>query len=161
MMRQQRGFTLLEVMVATVLMAIAITGLLSSLRTSLYHAARLADYDRAAVLARRQMDELLLVKTLPKGIPMEGTFPPQVTGGVECGWKAVVTPFETMVLPGQMPPAGSRMMERIQLEVWWRHAEQRRSITVDAYRGARIEPADLAIFERMAADGGRGAGSGR
>ena len=57
-MKRNRGFTLLEVMVATTIMAIAVVGLLSSLSASLRNAARLTDNDRSALLARRKMDEL-------------------------------------------------------------------------------------------------------
>jgi type II secretion system protein I len=73
---RERGFTLLEVLVATTLMAVAVVGLLGSLRTSLSNAARLTDYDRAALLARRQMDELLAARLLPKGVPIEGAVRP-------------------------------------------------------------------------------------
>ena len=54
------GFTLLEVLVATTIMAIAVSGLLASLSTSLRVASRLTDYDRATLLAREKMDELLV-----------------------------------------------------------------------------------------------------
>jgi type II secretion system protein I len=40
----RRGFTLLEVLVATVIMATAVIALLSNLSTSLNNAARLTDF---------------------------------------------------------------------------------------------------------------------
>ena len=58
--KHRRGYTLLEVLVATSIMAIAVVGLLSNLSTSLSNAARLTDYDRASVLAKRTMDNLML-----------------------------------------------------------------------------------------------------
>ena len=53
-------------MVATVIMAIAVTGLMSAISTSLRNAARLTDYDRAALFGRQKMDELLIADGLPE-----------------------------------------------------------------------------------------------
>ncbi len=149
-MSGRRGFTLLEVLVATLLMAIAVTGLLSALRTSLSNAARLTETERGLTLARRQMDELLATRVLPRGMPFEGVFPPETTGGVEAGWRATVAPFEGQsAAPGQKPSPGSRMVERIHLEVWWRQAGRRRSMELDAYRGAIVTPEMLPLFDGM------------
>ncbi len=147
-MRARRGFTLLEVLVATLLMAIAITGLLGALRTSMSNASRLTETERGMALARRQMDELLATRGLPKGVPLEGRFAQETTGGVQAGWRALVAPFETSALPGQAPLAGSRMLERIHLEVWWMQGNLRRTMEVDAYRGARIEVDDLPLLQQ-------------
>jgi len=48
---RRRGFTLLEMLVASAIMGIAVTALLASLSASLHNAARLTEYDRAALLA--------------------------------------------------------------------------------------------------------------
>lgn len=149
-MSGRRGFTLLEVLVATLIMAIAVTGLLGALRTSLTNAARLTDTERGLALARRQMDELLVTRMLPRGVPFEGVFPPETTGGLEAGWRAQVVPFEGQtVAPGQKPPPGSRMVERIHLLVWWKQGEQRRTMELDAYRGIVVTPEMLPFIEGM------------
>jgi general secretion pathway protein I len=149
---RSRGFTLLEVLVATVLMGVAVAGLLGALRASLNNAARLVESERAAALARRQMDELLAMRLLPKGVPLEGRFTPEETGGAEAGWRAVVRPFEGMtVVPGTVPPVGSRILDRIQMEVWWNSGQARRSFTLTAYRSAMMTPADIPFFESMPA----------
>jgi general secretion pathway protein I len=49
----ERGFTLLEMLVATVIMGIAVVALLGNISTSMRHAGDLTEYDRAALLARR------------------------------------------------------------------------------------------------------------
>ena len=90
---RERGFTLLEVLVATVIMAAAVVALLSNLSTSLNNASRLTGYDRAVIVARSTMNELLTSQNLPKMAVMEGSWDRAVVG-VEGGWRARLTPFE-------------------------------------------------------------------
>ena len=139
----QRGFTLLEVLVATLIMSIAITGLLGALSASTRNAARLTDYDRATLLAKSKMDELLVDQHIKRNVPMEGAFEPGQTGGVTAGWSAVVTPFEHV--PNAQP--GMWVLDRVQLEVWWMTgspaAPTRHSFTLEGFRRGLLEPGDL------------------
>ena len=128
---KERGFTLLEVLVATTIMAIAVVGLLAGLSTSMNNAARLTDYDRASLLARRKMDELLLAPRLPHQVIIEGAFE-----SAPCNWRARVTPFE--MLPGAGP--GSQILERIELEIWWMKGDKRRNFTLDGFRKGLLQP---------------------
>jgi general secretion pathway protein I len=136
----RRGFTLLEVLVATVLMAVAVAGLLSNLSTSLRNASRLTEHDRAAMLARRKMDELLLVPRLPKYQILEGTWDRSVAGEMRGGWRAQLMPFERPPGAG----AGSLALDRLELEVWWMAGSQRRNFTLEGYRTAVLTPEDVA-----------------
>lgn len=147
--RSSTGFTLLEVLVASVIMAVAVTGLLANLRTSLGNAARLSDHDRASILARRQMDVLLADPNLPKGIAVEGAWPPEATGGMPAGWRAVASPFEVYVPSGPLAP-GQRFVERIELDVWWGPPERRRSVTIESFRMAISKEADAAAAQAAA-----------
>lgn len=136
----RRGFTLLEVLVATVLMAIAVAGLLSNLSTSLRNASRLTDHDRVAMLARRKMDELLLVPRLPKYQILEGAWDSSISGEMNGGWRAQLMPFERPPGAG----AGSLALDRLELEVWWMAGSQRRNFTLEGYRTAVLTPEDVA-----------------
>ncbi len=125
----RRGFTLLEMLVATAIMGIAVVGLLSNISTSLQHAGRLADYDRAALIAQRKMDELLLDARLPKDVPVAGKFDPAVTG-FDGGWRARVTTFEAPPNAGPAAP----VLERLQLEIWWTSGFRQRSLSLEGFR---------------------------
>ena len=133
-MRSRRGFTLLEVLVATTIMGVAVVTLLSALSTSVRNATRLTDYDRAALLARAKMDALLVDPALPRQIVMEQSLEASLLGGAKGGWRAQVTPYE------QGP--GDRLgLERIQLEIWWMSGSQRRSFGLDGFRRLVLPPA--------------------
>ena len=135
----RKGFTLLEMLVATMIMGIAVVGLLSNLSTSLRNAARLTEYDRAALLAKRKMDELLLDSRLPKDRVIEAQFDPATTG-VEGGWRARLATFEE---PPNAGP-GVSVLERVELQVWWMSGARRRTLSMEAFRTATILPPDLA-----------------
>jgi general secretion pathway protein I len=138
-MKHQRGFTLLEVLVATAIMGIAITGLLSGLAASSRNAARLTDYDRATLLAREKMDELLVDHKIPRKIWIERPYDPALVGGITGGWRARVTPFEAA--PGASP--GQWVLDRIELEIWWMNGATRRSFTIEGFRRSLLQPGDL------------------
>ncbi len=132
--RNQRGFTLLEVLVATVIMAIAITGLLSALTTSMTNAARLSERDRAITLARQQMNELQIDATAPKDSPISGLWDPALTGGRPCGWSALITLFD---VPAGATP-GDPALDRIHLEVWCGVDSEKRTFTMEGFRRGKV-----------------------
>jgi general secretion pathway protein I len=136
---RRRGFTLLEMLVATTIMGVAVVGLLANLSTSMRTAARLTEYDRATVLAREKMEELLLDQRLPKLVPIGGAFDNSLTGGADAGWRARVSPFEA-------PPnavAGMPILERVELEVWWGTGESKRRLSLEAFRRYVLTDADV------------------
>ena len=139
-MSSERGFTLLEMIVATTVMGIAVVGLLSGISGATRNAARLRDYDRAAQLGRLRMNELLLDPRIPRNSPISGTFDPSITGGLEAGWQARLETFERNPQPAQ----GQLSLDRIELQVWWMSGRERRSFTLDAYRQHVLQPYDLA-----------------
>ena len=83
------GFTLLEVLVATTIMAVAVASLLAALSTSLTNASRVTDSDRAAVIARRVMDDLISAPQIPRGQPLEHQLDFRETG-LNGGWRVPI-----------------------------------------------------------------------
>ena len=138
-MRGDRGFTLLEMIVATTIMAVAIVGLLSGLSGTTRSAARVRDYDRAVQLGRERMNELLVDLSLPHNSEVSGLFDPNQTGGLEAGWRARLTTFS-------LPPviqANMTALDRLELEVWWKSGDTTRTFTLDAYRPRAVTAADV------------------
>ena len=139
---RQRGFTLLEVLVATVIMAIAVTALLSNLSVALRTAGRVTDNDRAAMIARAKMDELLLQAELPHSVPLQGQFDPRQTGWQNAGWRAMVRPFEA---PPNAAP-GVPILERIDVEIWWDSSGARRSFALEGFRRGVMKDGDAGVL---------------
>ncbi|MEP6714306.1 MAG: prepilin-type N-terminal cleavage/methylation domain-containing protein [Terriglobia bacterium] len=131
----RRGFTLLEVLVATVIMGVAVTGLIVGLSQTVKNASRLADYDRAVMMGRTRMNELLLDASLPLDGAVEGRFDPSQSGGVESGWRAVLKPFE------QPPNAGpgTVILQQVALQIWWQPISgTRHTMQLESYRPMQI-----------------------
>ena len=139
-MKRQRGFTLLEMIVATTIMGIAVAGLLAGLSTSTRNAARLQDYDRAVQLGRVRMNELMLDRTLRHNSVVTGNFDPSQTGGLEAGWQARLTLYQ---LPPEVKP-GETAIDRLELEIWWASGDHRRTFTLDAFRPRILGAGDSA-----------------
>ena len=140
-MTGKRGFKLLEMVVATLIMAVAVVGLLSGISGATRNAARLRDYDRAVQLARLRMNDLLMDYLMPRDTQVSGNFDPALTGGIESGWRARLSNFE-------MPPSpapGQLALDRIELEIWWASGKEHRTFAVDAYRSRVLRPADVAV----------------
>jgi general secretion pathway protein I len=137
--RQARGFTLLEMLVATLIMGIAVIGMMSEITASMRNASRVTNRDRAALLARSKMDELLLDPQFPLDTPVEGALDPSLTGGVAGGWRARLMRFE-------MPPTpapGQQSLDRMSLEIWWMANNERRTFELSGYRTHVLRPEDL------------------
>jgi len=126
---KRSGFTLLEVLVATVIMGIAVSGLIVGLSQSVKNASRLADYDRAAMLARTKMNDLLLDTTLPFDGAVQGEF------DKDHGWRAVLKPFDSA--PNSGP--GSMILQQVALQIWWQPVSGTlRTMDLTGYRATRI-----------------------
>jgi prepilin-type N-terminal cleavage/methylation domain-containing protein len=132
------GFTLLEVMVASLIMAIAISALLVNLHGSLRNVDRLSGDDRAAVFAQHKMDELLADPTIGILAHLSG---PYLFGdnADRSGWSARTRPFE---YPPNMGGTNS-LLEEIHLEVWWTRGGEKKTFALNGYRAATLSAADM------------------
>jgi general secretion pathway protein I len=134
-MKSERGFTLLEILVATAIMGIAVAGVMNGLASSSRNASRITQYDRAAMLGRLKMDELLADDAAPINRMLAGNYRPIESGGVQAGWQGRIVPFETPAL--EMAP-GVQVVERVELEIWWMDGPTRRSFTLEGIKRGLI-----------------------
>jgi prepilin-type N-terminal cleavage/methylation domain-containing protein len=132
------GFTLLEAMVASLIMAIAISALLVNLHTSLRNTERVSSYDRASVFAQHKMDELLADPTLGVLARVAGPYLPDADP-MQSGWSARVRPFE---YPSNLGSSVS-LLEEIHLEVWWLRGGEKKSFALNGYRAAMLTREDM------------------
>jgi general secretion pathway protein I len=128
MKKSQRGFTLIELLVATVVLAVAIGGLMQSLSGSMRVANRITDRDRAAMLARRKMEELMTERRLPRHQIIEGP-----------GWRARIVPFE---VPPNVAP-GTPIIDRIEVEVMWMSGPDQRTFALEGFRRHYLRPEEF------------------
>lgn len=126
----RKGFTLLEVIVATAIMATAVIGLFSLVTQSLSNAALVREYDRAAMLARTQMNELIALDKPPIGRELQGKIDDRTQ------WEAVIEPWE---VPGAAA-AGSSFLARIDLKLSWESNGRRRQVELEGFRRVRATP---------------------
>jgi prepilin-type N-terminal cleavage/methylation domain-containing protein len=133
-MKKTAGFTLLEVLVAAMIMGIAVAGVLSGLAAASRNVSRLTQYDRATLLARQKMNELLVERATPRNQPFAGTW----DSVPDAGWTATVTPFEAA--PGSGP--GQWDVDRVELEVWWMDGATRRAFSLEGFRRGVLQQGD-------------------
>ena len=138
-MSGKRGFTLLELIVASAIMAIAVVGLMAGLSGATRNAARLRNYDRAVQLAQLRMNELLLDDRFPRNTLVEGVFDASLSGGIEAGWRSRREMFEA---PPALAP-GQLALDRIALEVWWIDDRERRTLTMESYQRRVLRAEDV------------------
>jgi len=138
--KRESGITLLEMLVAATILAIAVVGLMTGLSGTTRNAARLQDYDRAVQLGRTRMNELMLDLRLPRNATVSGTFDRSQSGGMDAGWRARLSQFS---LPPVMR-AGEAGLDRLELEIWWKSGTATRTYTLEAYRPRPIRNEDVA-----------------
>lgn len=123
------GFTLLEVLVASTIMAIAVGTIFATLSTSLRTASRITVRDQAALQAQRILDDLLSDTTLPRDRQLQGHIN-AAQAGLEADWRAQVATVESS--------PGGFVVDRVALELVWRNAGGKPgSIQLNGYRTTR------------------------
>ncbi len=127
--RQQHGFTLMEVLVASMLMATVFVAVVSLMSQSLRNIERMRPHETALLHAREKMTEVLLRDELR----LERT-----TGRWDdgYGWQLEVTPLFSAEPP--LAP-GTPALFKVRVEIAWGEPEPR-TYAVETTQSARLAP---------------------
>ena len=87
-MKPERGFTLIEVMVALAIVALALTAMASSMNTMIDNANTMRERTYASWIAQNKIVEIRLAGELPEVGTNSGELE---YGGTEWGWRTVIS----------------------------------------------------------------------
>lgn len=128
-MKRQRGFTLLEVIIAFGVFALALTLLLGTLSGSARQVRDAADAGRAALYARSMMSEVGVGEPLAPG-RSEGEF-----DDGRYRWTVEVAPYvDTTRPPAVLQDVGAAQLVRLRMIVAWGDGGPRQRLQVDSLR---------------------------
>ena len=134
---KQRGFSLLEVIAAVLLLALAFTALMQVAASATNLTARAAERSEAALWARSLLDSAFALQP-PQPGQSEGRFDARYR------WRLAVTPWQGDALgspprPGQIGP----QLYRLDLDVLWGEGRQQRHAHFSSLRIASLPPPGL------------------
>jgi general secretion pathway protein I len=129
----QKGFTLLEVLVATIILAVAVSALMANLSTSTANLFKVNDLDRLTFLSKRKMDELLSVQNIPRGVVLEGVLETDISNKATAGFSARIMPL------GPINQYSGDRLERVRLETWLQSGSRRRTLLLESFRTVKVQ----------------------
>lgn len=122
-MSGHRGFSLLEMTVATLLLTVAATGILGAVGESLAAVRSTREREVAIELSRSAMNEILTMRPLPVGEQVRGSF------SGRSGWLAVAESDDRFGTDAN----GARLL-LIRLEFWWLEEGERKTMALETRR---------------------------
>jgi type II secretory pathway pseudopilin PulG len=123
-MKHTRGFTVLEALVAVVIMGSAVAAISGVLSTSLRNIGRAEDYERVTLLARAQMNELLALPPWKDGTTWSG----QWAGDYHWTARAEV------ILPARGADSAGYFLVRMTLVGVWKTTRGQKTYTLETAR---------------------------
>jgi type II secretion system protein I len=122
---REAGFTLIEVLVATVIAALALVALLESFSSGLSTVSRLAERDRAALLAQSVLEAVGARELLTEGVETG-----QASDGVE--WRTTTRRRDDLIYSD--PTKILVVPYEVEVEMAWRDGRRSRSLTFRTIR---------------------------
>jgi general secretion pathway protein I len=122
-MRSERGFTLVEALIAFAILAIVLVALYETMGTSVSGIGRAGRLDEAVLIAESRLAEIEALRTAPQG-EVEGS-----VEGTAYRWR-----IEPVADATPEPPefaASPLRLQKIKLRVLWREGEVKREVVVE------------------------------
>jgi general secretion pathway protein I len=127
--KRQRGFTLIEVVVASAVFGIAATAIFSLLSSSLSNIKRVQDIHRFQLAGQEMMNRVLLLESLPPGDKIEGKLK-QLDGR----WVVTISPWIPKTLENNTPEA----VMKIDVEILWNGRAGERSVRLETVKASAL-----------------------
>jgi general secretion pathway protein I len=127
-MKAERGFTLIEVLVAAAVLGITASALFGLFSKSLFNIGRVEELHRYELAAQNVMNRVLMLQTLPGGGEAGGV----LDGGAR--WSVTVQPWAPADLESKPPEA----ILRVAVAVTWPGRSIPRRIQIEALKPAQI-----------------------
>ena len=128
-MKPERGFTLIEVLVAAAVLGITASALFGLFSKSLFNIGRVEDMHRYELAAENVMNRVLLLPTLPGGGEASG-----LVDDSGARWKVTVQPWA----PADLSSNPVEAILRVGVSVTWPGRSIPRQIEIEALKPAQI-----------------------
>lgn len=139
-MRNRRGFTLIEVLVAAAVLGITATALFGVLSRSLFNLRTIEDRHRYELAAQGLMNRVLLLPALPAGGQAAGSLDDM--GG---HWTIQIRPWA----PPSLEKEPKEAVLRVDVAVTWPGRTVQHSIAFEALKAGKVEYSNFQLQEAL------------
>ena len=128
-MNSQRGFTLIEVLVAAAVLGIAATAIFGLFSRSLTNLRTISDLHKYELATEEIMDRVLILGALPAEADVDGRIE-----RLNARWNVKVTPWIPSKLDGNPPVA----VMKVNVRVRWQGRSTERSVSLETIKGTPV-----------------------